>query len=174
MSSAALLLLVALGQVPRPEPTPDPAALVRELGAPRYAERQAAALELERMGSPALPALRTGRQSRDMEIRTRAQGLLLKIETALLTQPTFVRLDFDGAPLSEVAQSLSRQTGFKIALYPQNLPRWKKQRVTFATLKFSASGRPWMSFATPRRSSITRACRGSLVSKIRFSRSPRA
>ena len=82
------------------------------------------------MGSPALPALRIGRQSRDMEIKTRAQGLLLKIETALLTQPTSVRLDFDGATLSEVAQSLSRQTGFKIALYPQNLPRWKNQRVT--------------------------------------------
>ena len=29
-----------------------------------------------------------------------------------------------------LAQSLSRQTGFKIALYPQNLPRWKNQRVT--------------------------------------------
>ena len=65
-----------------------------------------------------------------MEIKTRAQALLLKIETALLTQPTSVRLDFDGATLSEVADSLSRQTGFKVALYPQNLPRWKTQRVT--------------------------------------------
>ena len=35
-----------------------------------------------------------------------------------------------GTTLSEVAQSLSRQTGFKIALYPQNLARWKNQRVT--------------------------------------------
>ena len=43
MSSAALLLLVVLGQLPRPEPIADPAALVRQLGAPRFADRQAAA-----------------------------------------------------------------------------------------------------------------------------------
>ena len=65
-----------------------------------------------------------------MEVKTRSSSLLLKIETALLTEPTSVRLDFDGTLLSEVAESLSRQTGFKIALYPQNLPRWKNQRVT--------------------------------------------
>ena len=62
--------------------------------------------------------------------RPAASHLLAKIETALLTQPTYVRLDYEGTTLSELAQSLSRQTGFKIALYPQNLPRWKNQRVT--------------------------------------------
>ena len=65
-----------------------------------------------------------------MEIKTRSAALLLKIETALLTQPTPVRLDFDGASISDIAQSLSRQTGFKIALYPQNQPKWKNQRVS--------------------------------------------
>ena len=58
-----------------------------------------------------------------MEIKTRAQGLSLKIETALSTQPTFVKLDFNRASLLAVAQSLSEQTGFKILLYPQNLTR---------------------------------------------------
>jgi hypothetical protein len=128
--SAVLVLWVALGQLPQAEANSTPAALARQLGAPRFADRQAAALELERIGSPALPALRAARQSRDMEIKTRAQTLLVKIETGLLTQPTSVRLDFDGATLSEVATSLSSQTGFKIALYPQNLPRGKNQRVT--------------------------------------------
>ena len=127
---AALLLCVVLGQLPQAEADSTSAALVRQLGAPRFADRQAAALELERIGSRAMPALRTARLSRDMEIKTRAQTLLVKIETALLTQPTSVRLDFDGATLSDVATSLSSQTGFKIALYPQNLPRWKNQRVT--------------------------------------------
>ena len=70
-----------------------------------------------------------------MEIKTRARSLLLKIETALLTQPTSVRLNFDGQALSEVVQSLSQQTGFKIALYPQNLPRWRNQRVTLRNPK---------------------------------------
>lgn len=129
MSSAALVLLVVLGQVSRAEPPADPASLVRQLGAPCFADRQAAAAEIERLGSPALPALRDARQSRNMEIKTRAAALLLKIETALLTQPTSVRLDFDGASIADIAQSLSRQTGFKIALYPQNQPRWKNQRV---------------------------------------------
>ena len=127
---AALLLCVVLGQLPQAAADSTSAALVRQLGAGRFADRQAAALELERIGSRALPALRAARLSRDMEIKTRAQALLVKIETALLTQPTSVRLDFDGATLSDVATSLSSQTGFKIALYPQNLPRWKNQRVT--------------------------------------------
>ena len=65
-----------------------------------------------------------------MEIKTRAQGLSLKIETALLTQPTFVKLDFNRASLLAVAQSLSEQTGFKILLYPQNLTRWHRQQLT--------------------------------------------
>ena len=65
-----------------------------------------------------------------MEIKSRSIRILFKVETALLTEPTSVRLDFDGAALTDVAQSLSKQTGFKIALYPQNLPRWKNQRVT--------------------------------------------
>ena len=42
----------------------------------------------------------------------------------------FGALDLEAATISGVGQSLSRQTGFKIALYPQNLPRWKNQRVT--------------------------------------------
>jgi hypothetical protein len=132
MSIAALFLLVGLGQSPSAEasPNPDPAALVLQLGASRFAERQAAGTALERLGSLALPALQAARASRDMEIKTRAAHLLVKIETALLTQPTNVRLDYEGTTLTDVAQSLSRQTGFKVALYPQNLPRWKNQRVT--------------------------------------------
>jgi hypothetical protein len=132
MSIAALFFLVGLGQSPGSvaSPNPDPAALVLQLGAPRFADRQAAAVALERLGAPALPALHAARESRDMEIKTRASHLLVKIETALLTQPTYVRLDFERVTLSELAQSLCRQTGFKIALYPQNLPRWKNQRVT--------------------------------------------
>ena len=130
MPIAALLLLVGLGQLPQAAGNPDPGGLVAQLGAPRFADRQSAAAALERLGSRALPSLRLARESRDMEIKTRAASLLLKIETALLTQPTPIQLDFDGTTLAELAQSLSRQTGFKIALYPQNLPRWRNQRVT--------------------------------------------
>src|SRR5262245_61281830 len=130
MSIAALLLLVGLGQSPGKAPDPDPSALALQLGAPRFADRQPASAALERMGGRALSALEQARESRDMEIKTRATHLLDKIETALLTKPTNVRLDYESTAIADVAQSISRQTGFKISLYPQNLPRWKNQRLS--------------------------------------------
>ena len=113
MSSAVLLLLLGLGQLPGSPSShlADPAALVQELGAPRFAERQAASESLERLGALALPSLRLAVDSRDMEIKTRARSLLLKIETALLTQPTSVRMKFDGQALNRsrpVAQRANR------------------------------------------------------------------
>ena len=108
----------------------DAAALVEQLGSPRYADREAAAAALEQIGRPALAPLRKPRNSRDPEIRNRAGSLAQKIETALLTLPTRVQLDFHDSPLPEVARSLSSQTGFRIELYPANLPRWRQQRVS--------------------------------------------
>ncbi len=83
-----------------------------------YAEREAASEALERLGRSALPVLRAARDSRDLEIRNRAHDLIQKIEGALLTQPSKVKLDFENKPLVEVMRSLSQQTGFKVALYP--------------------------------------------------------
>ena len=130
MVGAKLMLALLLGQVHEPSLDASPATLVAQLGAARYADRQAAAEALERIGAPALSALRTARESRDMEIRTRASVLTQKIEAALLTQATRIQLDFENVPLTEVTKSLSLQTGFKVALSPQNLPKWKFQRVT--------------------------------------------
>jgi hypothetical protein len=104
--------------------------LIDQLGSVRYADREAAARALERLGKEALPALHLGSDSRDMEIRTRAAAILRKIEGSLLSQPTMVRLDFHDTPLPEVVARLSQQTGMKISLFPENLPRWKAQRVS--------------------------------------------
>lgn len=128
MLGATVLLVLACGQAP--EGSADPGAMVARLGANRYSEREAASLALERLGRPALPALRAARDSRDPEIRTRAAGLLHKIEGMLLTQPTRVRLDFDRTPLVQVTRSLSQQAGFKVALYPENLGKWNYTKVT--------------------------------------------
>ena len=128
MLGAKLLLLVLFGQTTGGQA--DPAALAAQLGASRYAEREAAGQALEQLGRPALAALRTVRDSRDPEIRKRAYNLIQKIEGALLTQSSRVRLDFDNTPLTEVVKSLSQQTGFKIALIPENVTKWKYQRVT--------------------------------------------
>ncbi|MHB1558677.1 MAG: HEAT repeat domain-containing protein [Isosphaeraceae bacterium] len=128
MLGATVLLVLACGQAP--EGSADPGAMVARLGAHQYSEREAASRALERLGRPALPALRAARDSRDPEIRTRAAGLLHKIEGMLLTQPTRVRLDFDRAPLVQVTRSLSQQAGFKVALYPENLGKWNYTKVT--------------------------------------------
>ncbi len=128
MLGVKVLLLTLLGQVPGGQA--DPADLVARLGATRYADREAASLALEQLGRPALPALRMARGSRDPEVRNRAAGLVHRIEGSLLTQPTRIRLDFERAPLPEVVRSLGEQAGFKVALYPDNLPKWKYQKVT--------------------------------------------
>jgi hypothetical protein len=122
-----VLLMVLLGQIP--DESADPARLVPRLGAGLYAQREDASRALEEVGGPALPALRAARRSHDPEIRSRAVGLIQRIESSRLTQPTQVRLDFDRAPLTDVVRSLSRQAGFKVVLYPDALPKWKYTRV---------------------------------------------
>jgi hypothetical protein len=129
MLVASIMALVVLGEPREAEGNGQPSAIVSQLGAPRYAEREAAAQALERLGRAALPALHAAREARDPEIRLRAAGLLKKIEIALLTQPTKVRLDFNNALLPEVTQDLTAQTGFKFALYPESGAQWRRLRV---------------------------------------------
>jgi hypothetical protein len=130
MLSANLFLLATLCQVSAAGATQETATLIEQLGSARYAEREAAVAALERIGRPALSALRTARDSRDPEVRTRAAALAQRIENALLTQPTRLQLNFQNTPLPDVARSLSLQTGFRIELYPSNLPKWRQQRVS--------------------------------------------
>ncbi len=104
--------------------------LVERLGAERYADREAASAGLEKLGRRALIALRAGCEARDPEIRTRASGLIRRIEGGLLTQATQVRLDFEERSIRDVVASISSQTGFKVALFPENGPRWRLERVT--------------------------------------------
>lgn len=110
----------------------DPEALVRQLGSSRYAEREEAAAELERLGRDALPALRAARQDRDPEVRARAVALFDRIEGALLTRPSLIRLDFQDRPLLEVIQAMNRQSGAGLALVPENNPAWATRSVTLA------------------------------------------
>jgi hypothetical protein len=123
-----VLVVLAIGQVPG-GPS-DPSVLVNELGSDRYAAREAASDALERLGRPALKALRDARDARDPEIRTRAYNLIQRIEGKLLTQSSRIQLNFDDTPLLEVAKSVSAQAGFKVVLQPENLPKWRAQKVT--------------------------------------------
>ncbi len=127
MIGAGLLLVLQL--VAQSSASANPQILLEQLGAARYADREAAARALEKLGREAIPALQNGRDARDMEIRTRAAALLQRIEGSLLTRPTMVRLDFKDDSLADVVQALAQQTGMKLSLFPENLPRWKQERV---------------------------------------------
>ena len=126
MTCSTLVMIVVLGQ----SPDADPRALISQLGAPRYAQRETAAVQLQQLGRRALPALRIAREMKDPEVRTRAAALINKIEGSLLTQPTMVSLDFENRPLSEVVKAVSEQTGIALVLIPDNAPQWNSRKVT--------------------------------------------
>jgi hypothetical protein len=92
-----------------------PAELVAKLGSPRFAEREAAAESLRRLGHLALPALRKARSEQDLEIRVRAANLRDEIEAISLLKPTMIRFDFHDRSLSEVVEGIGRQAGVMLA-----------------------------------------------------------
>ncbi len=128
MIGVNLLLVVVLGQAP--VSPADAGALVSKLGAKRYAEREAATAALERIGRQALPALRLAANARDPEIRTRASALVDKIEGALLTQATMVRLDFQDQTTADIAKSIGDQANLRLALIPEGLPAWRTLKIS--------------------------------------------
>jgi HEAT repeat protein len=78
-----ILIPTALVAAPKPgdEGTPEyqtAADLVRQLGDPRFATREAAAKKLVEMGEAAVPAIAAGIKSADEEVRARAAALLPK------------------------------------------------------------------------------------------------
>ena len=64
--------------------TPDPTALVKQLGSEDYAEREIASMKLRKLGATAEAALKAGLKSEDLEVRTRAIRVLALIRNDLL------------------------------------------------------------------------------------------
>src|SRR5262245_41518711 len=126
MSLAKVLLVALLGF----GPGDDAKTLVEQLGAPRYADRAAAAERLRTLGRESLAPLRAAREAQDPEVRARALALLEEIEASLMVEPTRVRLDFRDRPIAEVARNLSEQSGITINLIPDNNPNWASRRIT--------------------------------------------
>jgi hypothetical protein len=101
----------------------DPARLERligQLGSARFAEREAAARELESIGPPALEALRKAGTNPDAEIRRRAASLIPAIEQRAeidsLVQATRVHLAFQRAPLAGAVAEFARTSGLPVRL----------------------------------------------------------
>ncbi len=112
-----LALFVGQGAAGGGKP-PGPEELIARLGAPRYADREAAAAELEKIGRLALPALTSRREHRDLEIRSRVNALIAKIEGSLLLEATPVVLEYDNVPMGEVVAEIAKRSDIPLALAP--------------------------------------------------------
>ena len=113
-----------------PAPVAEPASLVQQLGAVRYADREAAARELERLGRAAVAALESAEIRATWRSAPAPWASCARSRESLLTQPTQVRVDFKEAPLDQVVQALSKRSGMKLALFPPNHPRWNTDHIT--------------------------------------------
>lgn len=105
---ARLVLGLVLFQAVDP---PSAAELVARLGAPRFAEREAAGEALVKLGRAALPELARARESRDTELRRRAELIAARIESADILDATRVRLDIRDRPLAEAVEAIARGAG---------------------------------------------------------------
>jgi hypothetical protein len=132
-SIAALCSLCAPIAAENPDAAPGHIAkLVKQLGSPKFTEREAATKALDAIGDPAVAGLQSACNSSDAETRGRATDLLKRIGhralVARILKPTTVALDFDNTPLEEAVKKLSRD-----ARMPLELPmsaRYVKRKVT--------------------------------------------
>jgi hypothetical protein len=100
-------------------------ALVSELGSDRPAAREAAARALEAAGPLALETLRKATAADDPEVRRRAASLARAIEkreeTAQLTEPQKLRLQYKDTPLAEAVADFSKRSGITLKVPPELL-----------------------------------------------------
>lgn len=130
--------LKALTAKPAPAAEISPATekLIEQLGDPDFRQRDAAARELQALGSKAVAALRKAAQHPDAEVQRRAAALLPSIETAALLAPKRVTIHLKKKTVAQIVAELSKQTGYKVEflngneqrLYDlecDNLPFWE-------------------------------------------------
>ncbi len=115
------------------EPEQSLQSLVAQLGSPKYQERESAAERLVAIGPESLPAIRLASESTDPEIRTRAAILIEKIESAQLTKPTMITLDYEDQPIRGVVDSLNKRFSTHLSLGPENPTIWDTRRITSAS-----------------------------------------
>jgi hypothetical protein len=110
--------------------------LIQQLGSPAFEEREKATQDLDRIGEPALEALRKAMNSNDAEVSRRARDLMAGIEKRVLhasvLKATRVHLVGKNTPLTEVAADLEKKSGCPIHLNDP-LNQLKGRRITLDT-----------------------------------------
>jgi hypothetical protein len=112
------------------------AKLVKQLGDDDFDTREKATKDLEKIGNPALEALRKAAQDSDSEIKTRAKKILEKVEKKAAAEkalaPTKVKLSFKDTPLEEAIAEFNKKSGYTIQVHdPDN--KLKDRKVTLDT-----------------------------------------
>jgi len=92
-------------------------AWVKKLGDPHFRQREMATQVLRDAGTEALPAIKAAQNDPDPELRVRARDLASEIETRQLLDPKIVTLKESNAPIKEVLDKISKQTGYQIDLW---------------------------------------------------------
>ena len=114
---AAIFIASCVGASPAQD-LPSIDKLVEQLGSKSFPERERASKALRERGPAVLTALRKALESKDEEVRKRAEVLIppLEIDEALL--PKRVSIKLDDQPLSEAIKQLEKQTGYRYAWLP--------------------------------------------------------
>jgi hypothetical protein len=112
------------------------AALIQQLGSPRFDEREAATRALDALGPAALEPLRKALPSQDAEVRRRAVQLVRRIEGRLESiralEPTRLRLVYREKPMSEALTEVASKTGLRFQL-EGNLAKLIQRKITLDT-----------------------------------------
>src|SRR5690349_14721897 len=116
---ACLILLsvrtATRGAEPATQGSPETEALIRQLSADDFHQRQAAQDQLVSMGDAARERLqRAAHEAADEETRTRAEAALAQIAENSTVGPSYITLHLKDAPPAELFKQLSRQCGVSL------------------------------------------------------------
>ena len=106
------------------------------MGSSEFDDREKAQQELDKIGEPALDALKSASKSDDTEIRRRSSELVKKIERRVesisVLRPTMAHLVYKETPLAEALADFRKKSGFTITLHdPEN--KLKDRKITLDT-----------------------------------------
>lgn len=115
-------ILVAVFPLAAADPPTPIEKLVEQLGNPSFPVRERATKALRERGPEALPAVRKALESKDEEVRKRAESLIptLEIEEALL--PKRVTLSGTSKTAGDAITDLGKQTGYQITVNLKDRP----------------------------------------------------
>lgn len=117
---------VAWSQAPpnapeKPDEVQTANGLISLLGHERFSERLKAMAGLERLGHVVLPRLQEWLDKPlDPEVRRRLEDIITKLESDGALKPTRLTLQIKEQKIREILETLSKQSGYKIELWPQN------------------------------------------------------